>query len=348
MSHENETSGFEEIINRIYGSSSNANESLSEENQRWLLSYYDQTSSRLDAKSLLQKITAIAQCMEKTGESLLGYMFNGDGKLVHCITNEPFQFVDQIHYDLLALAVSKYVQDSLVKNFSLKIFEIPFLRHHPGRELPWSFVFCTEDVFENQKMLILLVGTGKIQAGLWAQSLCINDSLSSGSVIPYVEEATKKGWSVLILNPNIHDNVPLAESPEKHLGYVWEHLVTSTKATHIGLVAHSYGGVCLMSLFESQLKSAVLRLKAVAFTDSVHHMANKPSAKDVQVLLRDNSINWQSSSLPLDTVIDEFNEYMGCKCVSAGTTNHPLTNYSAIESIFNFIDTKFASATMEV
>jgi hypothetical protein len=41
-----------------------------------------------------------------------------------------------------------------------------------------------------------------LRAGQWARRLCINDSLDTGSILPYLTQAKAEGYGVIVLNPN--------------------------------------------------------------------------------------------------------------------------------------------------
>lgn len=65
-----------------------------------------------------------------------------------------------------------------------------------------SFIFATEDALENQKLVILIHGSGVVRAGQWARRLIINDNLKSGTQIPYIKKARELGYGVFVLNTN--------------------------------------------------------------------------------------------------------------------------------------------------
>lgn len=312
--------------------------------------YQDSRARRVREKQIFEGMRQVYASLEGTQGEMLGYRFDEQGKLLHQVTGQAFQFIDQVHYDLLALAVTEHVQRLVVGEHGLQKLEVPFLRHHPGGGHGWSFLFATPDALTNDRLVVLLVGSGKIQAGLWAQSLCINDNIDSGSVIPYLRDIKEKGWAAVVLNPNVHEGVPIADSPEAHVDYVWEHMIKISQARKVALVAHSYGGVSLMSLFKTQNATEVLhQLKAVAFTDSVHHVNGRfnkvPAA--VKRFLRDHAIDWVTSGEPLGTVVHDFNENKGCKCLSAGTTSHPATNEAARPAVIDFFEMKFGELDQE-
>lgn len=54
----------------------------------------------------------------------------------------------------------------------------------------------------NDKLLVLIHGSGAVRAGQWARALCINESLEIGSILPYLRQAKKEGYGVIVCNPN--------------------------------------------------------------------------------------------------------------------------------------------------
>jgi len=50
--------------------------------------------------------------------------------------------------------------------------------------------------------LLLIFCLFVCRPGVWARSLCINDTVHTGSMLPFVGKAKYLGYSVLILNPN--------------------------------------------------------------------------------------------------------------------------------------------------
>ena len=68
-----------------------------------------------------------------------------------------------------------------------------------------SFIFASEDFDSNEDCLLILIhGSGAVRAGQWARSIIINKNLEEGTQIPYIEEAQKRGWAVLVLNTNLN------------------------------------------------------------------------------------------------------------------------------------------------
>ncbi len=115
---------------------------------------------------------------------------------------------------------------------------------------------------------------------MWSRSVCINEGLELGSVIPFVEEGYKNNMSVIIFNPNERNDItsgkiiPEFNRMERHCLWVYENIVkTFSKAKEIYFVSHSMGGYCTIDILKSfgdDLNNGII--KKIAFTDSVHGM----------------------------------------------------------------------------
>lgn len=252
----------------------------------------------------------------------LKYHFNSELELRHIETGEPFEFVDQVHYEELADAVADYIQEIMVKDYDMVKVELPFQEHlcdtlEDQEEESDASIRCPIFVSSNHKeaniVLILLCGTGRVMSGQWARRLCINDSLKTGSVLPFLDWARKHSFGVIVLNPNKTFvetaegcyRIPFNESSEAHVNYAWQALFKSLPAKHFALVAHSYGGVSTCNLLEHHGEEVLERLRCIAFTDSAH------SRQSVEMLPEESKeflarycINWASSTELLDTVLE--------------------------------------------
>lgn len=70
---------------------------------------------------------------------------------------------------------------------------------------PKSFIYMSEDALTNQdKLLVLIQGSGVVRAGQWARRLIINQDLDSGTQIPFINKAMqvkKTLWANDVLVP---------------------------------------------------------------------------------------------------------------------------------------------------
>nr|CAD7258005.1 unnamed protein product [Timema shepardi] len=287
---------------------------------------------------------------------------------------EPFQFVvkddqdyNQRHYEALGEVLNEHVYELLETETNLYKLPVPIDTKAEAR----THVFVSVDIFSNtDKLLILVHGSGVVRAGQWARSIIINESLQQGTMLPYIKKARELGYAVLITNTNDNFkflngkkiNIKGSADPKDHLNYVWKHYVKDVKAKHIAIVAHSYGGFVTVGLSANAL--VVLsstaedgeievrisakdhfsefkeRVFAVAFTDSVHSMSLQRVPKKVIEFLQKVGRNWVAHDEPLDAPVkapaDEITR------VSAGHIQHEMTSWSCMESLFTFLQERYA------
>ena len=54
--------------------------------------------------------------------------------------------------------------------------------------------------------LVLIQGTDPVRAGIWARSVCVNENLYMGSMLPQIEWATKLKIPIMVMNPNFNED----------------------------------------------------------------------------------------------------------------------------------------------
>lgn len=284
-----------------------------------------------------------------------GYQFNKDGQMRHIETGEPFKFevkegdrrYNQKHYEALGEVITEHVYQLLEEEAKLKKHFVPVEAKEDEAQ---SFIFMSEDALTCEKLMILIHGSGVVRAGQWARRLIINDDLNCGTMLPYIKRAEKEGFGVLITNGNENfgwnkkHRIPIrgSESPEKHFMYVCENFISKASATTIVVVAHSYGGIVIVNGLQ-KCEGLMDRVKAVAFTDSVHSLAHQTADKKFIKWMRRNAQNWVSSDQPLDSDVYSLFRGSDCKMVSAGTERHELTSHFAFDSVFKFFAERLGS-----
>lgn len=285
-----------------------------------------------------------------------GYGFNENGKLRKLdpetgdLTNEPFEFnvsddsdYNQKHYEALGEVINHYVYGLLEKE-GLKRLPVP--RNSNDPEELRTFIFASDDYVENEKLIVLIHGSGVVRAGQWARRLIINDNLNSGTQIPYVKRARELGYAVIVLNTN--DNHRLvkgkqkeikdSENPEKHMETAWNDYIKTSNVKHIAIIAHSYGGVCTVDFGIQNPEEVINKVFAIGFTDSVHAMPSKGVDHLIKV-----AKNWVSSEKPLDT--PELSLSGDIVRVSSGHSVHEMTSWSCMESLFKYLTDQYKQAT---
>ena len=102
----------------------------------------------------------------------------------------------------------------------------------------------------------MIQGVGHVTLGEWANSVCINEGLNMGSMIPFVEKAKKNGFSILIMNPNERyglngKNKLIFKNMKEHCLYVYENLIlNNNKIKDIYFISHSLGGECNVEILK--------------------------------------------------------------------------------------------------
>jgi len=288
------------------------------------------------------------------------YGYDDAGFMKNLNGGHKFHFITQAHYDAVGDAALIDVQRIMREKYELEELQLP-----PGADpRTANNIFLSRNATKTtEKLMLIIQGSGAVRPGQWARALCLNESLEMGSIFPYLEKAKEAGYEVIVFNPNqnvypeevsppltrddflrtergparrIH-TLPIKghEDPFKHTLYVWDHFVAKAKARHIVIVAHSAGGPCTMHLLGNRENEVLPRLRAIAFTDSVHSPSARDS-KNVRNFLEKNAINFVTSDKPLDAPVS----MRDCRCVSAGHTKHEWTSGCAISSVFKLFHEK--------
>lgn len=255
------------------------------------------------------------------------------------LTDLPFNFQisssqakNQQNYEALGEAITDYVYELMDQN--------GLTRHYFPESVPTNdatFIFSTfKELKPIDKLMVIIHGSGVVRAGQWARSLIINDSIHSGTVLPYVKLAQSRGYEVIITNTN--DNyrndgaIKGSESPERHAETVWKKFIQPSSAEKIAIVAHSYGGIVTTQLATKFREEFTKKVFAVAFTDSVH------GSRGVDGHLAKVGVNFVTSNTEVNKVLSKSGQDVERR--SAGTVKHEMTSYACMEKLFEFLDEK--------
>eukprot|EP01130_Rhizamoeba_saxonica_P010068 TRINITY_DN4123_c0_g1_i1.p1 TRINITY_DN4123_c0_g1~~TRINITY_DN4123_c0_g1_i1.p1 ORF type:complete len:342 (+),score=60.13 TRINITY_DN4123_c0_g1_i1:47-1072(+) len=326
-----------------------------------ILSYYTQLPdsrfelttepSSLEDRLYLEAVIKTVPGVDPKELADLHYRFV-DGKIQNITSGSSFHWVNQTHYDLLGDFVTSHIQ-TLMKEDGYEQIWLPLDAQHSPR----CNIFTSPNFHTCNKLIVLIQGSGAVRAGQWARALCINDSLETGSILPYLNKAQELGYGVIVPNPNFNEDyeeVPIItrdaiindaieypkkvkisenSTPFKHVHYVWENLINTHAAEKISIIAHSAGGyntVTLANLYPEYLAKVI----SIAFTDSVHSPLGNES--HTQAILEEKAKNWVTSNDILDTPV--YTRKGDAQRVSAGHVRHEYTSASAIESVFAFLE----------
>ncbi|XP_078088021.1 putative protein ARB2BP [Mustelus asterias] len=298
------------------------------------------------------------------------YYFNDKGQLRHTETNQPFAYkrysntVNLNHqwYKAFGLVLADYVCELLEKECRLKRVYIPLdAAEGDGSK---SFCFMTEGALANpSKSVVLLQDRGVMRAGTWSQQLIVRDGLDTGTQIPFIRQAVRDQYGVVVLNGNDnftaikqdddteekrtcdsdqkeHDlkfeQIPKRgfESLEAHIIYVWDNFISNFPDMSVAFIAHGYGGLAFVNLLNER-KDVMSKVYAVAFINSAHDVDHQNVGQMGRNWIGKHCRNWLLSSKPLDKLVPSVR--MGCVQVSAGTENHDLAPATCLQSIFKYL-----------
>jgi len=289
----------------------------------------------------------------------LGYEYRGSPACLFKVgTDAGFEFQGDDHYGCLAEAVADYVALLLEDEAGLEPLWLP-LGTDSGEGCP---VFVSSSFDTADRLLVIIQGAGRVRAGVWGCALCINKDLEWGTVLPYLRRASAEGYGILILNPN-HNKcegraISGSETPDRHVAYVWENIVSARcRAARIDVIAHSAGGHALLSCLSRSATSVAMgdqlpatsRLNRIVFTDSYHTRQQVLKLPEgVRSILEDpaRTVNFVPHPAPLGTPVDKWTsqeytftrEDKYCSCLSACTEDHAATNHAALYEVFSFLD----------
>eukprot|EP01090_Pellita_catalonica_P007577 TRINITY_DN18168_c0_g1_i1.p1 TRINITY_DN18168_c0_g1~~TRINITY_DN18168_c0_g1_i1.p1 ORF type:complete len:450 (-),score=98.85 TRINITY_DN18168_c0_g1_i1:80-1429(-) len=298
------------------------------------------------------------------------YGYNKDQALRCTLNGRKFHWVNQAHYDALGDFIYLHIQHLMKTEFDLEEIWLPV---GSTEKDPRVNIFLSKDALTNPDRLLLLIqGSGAVRAGQWARALCINETLEVGSILPYLKKAKAAGYGVIVFNPNYNSDyvdkeetkklltkeamlapkpktrsffgdsgrkkrsIEGNDTPRNHVLYVWDNFVRKAKAADIAIVAHSAGGGGAMGLLRKREDEALKRLRAIAFTDSVHSVSYRETSRVLE-FLKKHAINWVRSDEPLDTKLKAW-KGGGCPEISAGHDKHEWTSGTSIESVFKFLN----------
>ena len=281
-------------------------------------------------------------------EKLIDYKYNDKGELLHKITKKKCGKLNQQEYDLVGLYVQCYVENLIITKFDLNILYVPNKSNNylnRDETIPQCKILTTKDFSTNPKCLILIQGTGVVRLGQWARSVCINENLDLGTMIPYVDKAIKNNYSVIIMNPNerkdfkTEEEIEEFKTMESHSVYVYNNIIKkNNNIKDIYIVAHSRGGECAVEILLNNKEDLMEgKIKKIAFTDSVHGEDYLKLGKEGVKLFRKISRNYIGSDKPLGVFVRDYTtSYGGVDCYSSGHSKHEYTSGSAIEEIFKY------------
>ena len=153
------------------------------------------------------------------------------------------------------------------------------------------------------KTLVIVIPSTGTYPGIWSRSLCINEGLMKGTMLPFFHRAMQEDMGIIVLNPNVNSYydektserkpIPYNDTPEKHVLYVWDRIISFTTAKDILIIAYGEGGNHTKALIQAREGTILSKLRAVAFTQSQHTLSSDLSFGLSRVDRKPLAISWK-------------------------------------------------------
>ena len=122
---------------------------------------------------------------------------------------------------------------------------------------------------------------------------------------------------LIILNPHVNSYksvdeegdsirvpIPYNETPEKHVLYVWDRIISRASSKNLLIMAYGYGGVQAKALIQARNTAVLSKLRAMALTESMHSLHSDlnfglavADSKETRAFLEQHVINWMISDM---------------------------------------------------
>lgn len=283
--------------------------------------------------------------------------FNEDGRLKYLDTNE-FVTMKNMRHDKISTvsAIWQYVQAKMLTDFCFEEILVPLSADCSNCER--CRIYATKGCLVSDTLLVIIPNSGT-PVGLWSRTLCIDEGLKSGTMLTFFLRARQLRMGVLVLNPYTNYvksvdsagqptkiSIPYNDTPERHILYVWDRVISRTTAKNILIAAYAQGAVPAKHLIQMRTQQILPRLRAIALTESGHALNTELSfgldqsdSKEVRGFLESHTINWVSNEGSSMQRVHLMEERLGCVCLRlpfCQSKNTAYTNYAAMDQIFSF------------
>eukprot|EP01126_Amoeba_proteus_P040605 TRINITY_DN4337_c0_g1_i1.p1 TRINITY_DN4337_c0_g1~~TRINITY_DN4337_c0_g1_i1.p1 ORF type:complete len:345 (-),score=74.72 TRINITY_DN4337_c0_g1_i1:146-1180(-) len=293
------------------------------------------------------------------------YKFDDGGQLVNMDTGLGFHWVNRAHYDALSIAIRNYVQNQMINTYHLQELNLPL----DSLQGPKTKIFISNGLYGAQNppydhLVILLNPTGKEEAGLWSTRLCVYESISRGSILPYLEYLETRKTGILVLNPNKNKQDKMDFEPRvffsrkplphvvgkdifvegnstdyEHFEYVWKHVIPKIQVRNISIISFSRVET-LKYVMKKYCKDFISKVSKITFSADFSTSCDGNQLESLKEFMEQNCQNWICSDLSPGVLL-EFSQRPGePPKVSSGTTNSECIPYLAMESIFHYLGEK--------
>lgn len=288
------------------------------------------------------------------------YTLIDDERIIRKSTAPPQTMSDELE---VLTEIGRYIQTKLLYNGFEKII-IPDDESNIS-----TSILVTSDWQVNVKLLIIIQNSVGSMMGIFSRSLCLEQGLSKGSMLPYIERAKRAGYAIMILRPNTNSiiqeeegrkplKIPIdgSESPETHALFVWNNIIAKAdNIQQIALLSYGNGASLCKDILLRQMvrskedESEINRIIGFCAVEA-SLIAEDDDAADFKKFLKGIAINMEQSNSPKGYRLNYRRDKLGCTTLSLGlppgTSPDSIQNVAtsiplALDSVFKYLEMAF-------
>ena len=252
--------------------------------------------------------------------------------------------------------LTRYVEAKLCIVDEFTPITIPPMEDDKLATVPHTSILASKDWESATNLLIICQNQSGSQMGIFSRSLCFDEGLDKGSMLPYVAKARELGYGVLILRPNTNSvidpntkaKIPIrgSESPEVHALCVWENIVPlAANLQNISLLGYGNGASLCHEIFLKSCLSQDLNIVNAVVTIEASQLVEQDDPFDIKDHLSKIAVNFEESeSSPKGYDLRYRQKKLGCNSMSLGLPegasaiiNVGLSASMALEPVFEFL-----------
>ncbi|KAG6972647.1 hypothetical protein JG687_00001345 [Phytophthora cactorum] len=260
-----------------------------------------------DTDALARGSIALTDQLESLEE--LDYYFDDAGTLRHCRTNQAvYELMSDERrageLDDIVKAAIFHIQMEMLAELAFKQARVPLdpLPNEPKEAR--SSIFLTSDWRTNSNLLVVVNGGRGAQPGIWSRDLLIQEGLELGSMLPVMRRATACNFGVAVVNPSTNnvtignDTFPIrgSSSPDEHMLYVWDNIISRAQARNVYVLAYSFGAKSVVTLIQKREEQVVKRVNALVFAEGAYRIDPSTTSPAVAQFLKQRAINFKGDA----------------------------------------------------
>jgi hypothetical protein len=243
--------------------------------------------------------------------------------------------------------MARYVEAKIINDYGFERVFIP----DDEAEISTSFL-VTSDWQTNTKLLVVVQNAVGAMMGIFSRSICFDNGLSKGSMLPYIAKAKADGYAILILRANTNSvsvqpdetkaptKVPIegSESPELHALFVWDNFIAKAEnIKKIALLSYGNGASLCKDLLLRQMvrsKEDEMEPNCIIAMCSIEAslILEEDDAEDFQKMLKSIAVNMECNTAPRGYRLQYRKEKLGCVTLSLGMPPS-VTSEGAIQNV---------------